>query len=99
MLRGLMSLTKRKKSDIKRWVQRRDLEEREAKVAEKEDKALKEEKDSRPLPNNTRKGGSGKIIIGAILIVIAGVVALSLGSSKVNSRNQCRRLLDRVWIH
>lgn len=65
-----------------KWVQRRYFEEREAKVAEKEDKTLKEEKDSRPLPNHARKGGPGRIIIGAILIVIAVVVALSLGPAK-----------------
>ena len=65
-----------------KWVQRRDLEEREAKVAEKEDKTLKEEKDSRPLPNYTRKGGPGRIIIGAVLIVRAVVIALSLGPAK-----------------
>ncbi len=38
----------------KRWVQRRDLGERRARVAEKQAKVLKEEKDSRPFPNNKR---------------------------------------------
>ena len=56
--------------------------ERRARVAEKQAKVLKEEKDSRPFPNNKRKAGSGKIIIGAILIIIAGAVTITLGSAK-----------------
>ena len=87
------------RSDTKDGVQRRDLGERRARVAEKQAKVLKEEKDSRPFPNNKRKAGSGKIIIGAILDNNSGCCDNYTWVSKVNSRNECRRLLDRDRIY
>ncbi len=53
---------------------RRDLEVREAKVAEKEAIALKEERATRSLSSKRKRMGYGRIIFGTILIICVVLV-------------------------